>query len=203
MRPFIVGVLVVLMHLASAGLARASVFRIDFPSLERTYAYGDASPVVPINLGTRLRALSSIQVELQGVNTMGYWVDSWDPSGPKSGQLHEEMNRGNPWETEYVAPADGPFATTASLYRVGGGTDWSFLADGITDFYVWNVPLGDLFVRSEPLGGVDFFYFTTPPSYTLTHVAVVIDATPLPEPGACAILCLGAVILASRRKRRR
>lgn len=178
----------------------ADEFRIDLPELERPYLYGERSPAVPVDLATPLLALESIKVELAGTHTMGWWVgdmveDFW--LGPKGGWLILKMDSGSSsgrqWKASYRGWSTGLFTVTVPLHRAGGGSDWSFLEDGTTDLTV----LHDFQVG---WGG-----FTTDPLFDLTDVAVVINATPVPEPATLAALLAGAMVLLRRRagKRRR
>ena len=183
--------------------AVADELRIDLPELQRPYLYGESSPAVAIDLGTPLLALESIEVELAGVHTEGWWVGDMVEDfyvGPKGGVLILKMDSASPlgsgWKASYVGWDTGPFIVTVPLHRAGGGSDWSFLEDGITDLTI----IHDYQLSWGGGGG-----FTTDPVFDLTDVRVVINATPVPEPATLAALLAGAMVLLRRGagKRRR
>ena len=158
----------------TSSVVLADIFRIDLPQLENGYQYGQSSVVVPINLGTPLLGLDSIQIELSGEHTAGWWEDMvFNYAGPLGGILSAGMDLTSPyswdWSGEYSGGGNGPFTATITLHRNGGGSDWSFLRDGVTDLTLTHSEL-------RGIGGG----FTTPPSFNLTHVALVINATPMP-----------------------
>src|SRR5208282_960824 len=78
--------------------------------------------------------------------------------------------------------ADGPFSTSLDLFVSGPFTpiDWSFLSDGVTDIAIQ---------ENDPLNSLSVI---TPPTFTLTSVSFVVDASPVPEPSTFAYLRLGA-----------
>lgn len=181
------------------------VFRIDLPQLERSYSYQDWSDYVPVDLGTPLANLASIQLELSGSNSPGWNVGSAENptyEGPVGGYLGAWMDSASPalskWSGEYSGQeSGGPFTAVLSLQQrfllPWLDSDWSFLKDGVTDLAISNeliLVIGSL---------------TSTPSFELTHVALVIDATPIPEPSTLVLLGAGAASLFAydwRRRRR-
>jgi hypothetical protein len=177
-------------------VASAEEFRIDLPQMETIYSYGWSSPTVPINLGTPLADLASIQLELAGTHTDGWKSDIYG-SGADGGLLLATMDSasplGSPWKGSYEGSGTGAFTATMTLHRSGGGSDWSFLQDGITDLRLENALL--LF----PGGGT----MVTPPYFSLTNATLVVNATPTPEPSALVLLFVSAVALIAHAVRRR
>ncbi len=181
--------------------AQAVEYRIDLTALEGFYSYTQSDGPVTVDLGTTLIALESIELELVGINAQGFWSggllmpDTW-----KSGLLDVAMDSASSypdqWGGGFQADADGAFTTTLSLHRSGGGSDWSFLADGITDLTISNSVLasfdGGGFSLSDLVAGR--------PSYNLTDVVLVINATPIPEPATLSLLAVGSFAVLRRRK---
>ena len=50
------------------------VFRINLPQFETSIGYGQSFAAVPVDLGTPLVQLASIQLELSGEDYEGWWV---------------------------------------------------------------------------------------------------------------------------------
>ena len=189
-----------LMLLVCAAAAQADEYRIDLTSLEGLYSYTQSDGPVTIDLGTALIALESIELELAGSNAQGYWsgglitADEW-----KSGLLAVTMDSASSfpdqWGDSFRADADGTFTTTLSLHRSGGGTDWSFLADGVTDIAISNSVLASID------GGFSLIDLVAGrPSYDLTDVVLVINATPVPEPASLSLAALGGLAVLRRRR---
>ena len=80
------------------------------------------------------------------------------------------MDSTSPWSLQWDCSCsednNGPFTATVTLHPSLGGSNWSFLKDGVTDFTITNNMIGGW-------GG-----FTSPPVFNLNHVTLVIDATP-------------------------
>ena len=143
--------------------------------------------------------LQSIMLELSGTHTEGWWVGDLieDPYvGPRGGMLLAKMDSASSsscqWGARYEGGSTGPFTVTLELHRKGGGSDWSFLEDGVTDLLL----LHDLQAGVGGGGG-----FTTPPIFDLTDVAVVINATPVPEPASVVLLGVGSLGLFCRHRK--
>jgi hypothetical protein len=183
--------------------AMANLFRIELPQLEGSYSYGQSSAIVPINLGTPLTDLKNIQLELSGVHNSGWWVGDMVEDlyeGPRGGFLYARMDSESTWSLHtwpsqwighYNGNGDGSFTATMTLSRLGGGSDWSFLRDGVTDL---------TFIH-DVQGG--WGSFTTQPSFNFTDVTLVVDATPIPEPSTLTLLGMGAISLIFFWRRRK
>jgi hypothetical protein len=183
----------------SAGVANAEQFRVELPQLEKEIKYGE-SITVPVDFGLPLVNVKSIEVELSGSQTDGWWVNNgaegppWE--GPVSGILSATANSTDDffsqWTQSYNAQGTGAFSATLSLTRIGGGLDATFLADGITD----------LLLQSEGgFSGGGGGSFVTPPVFTLTTVAMVVTTVPVPEPstGALAVAVAAGFLLRAAR----
>ncbi len=184
--------LVVLMGMCS--VAAAEEYRLSFPELTGTYAYGQLSPVVSVDLGTELISLESIELELVGTHAQGYWQGDMVEdmyAGPKGGAMATKVNTtggpGDPWTGGMSGAPTGPFDTTLTLHRSGGGADWEFLEDGTTD----------LQLKHDSLAG--FGMFTMLPTFDLTDVTLVVNATPVPEPVTLCLFAVGGGMLLRRR----
>ena len=192
-------VMLLILSNTTSSLVLADVFRIDLPQLERGYPYGYSPAAVPINLGTPLANLVSIQLELSGTHTNGWWETSFGTSGPEAGLLAASMDSASPsslqWKGTYDGAADGPFTATMTLQGAGSPPDWSFLQDGITDL---TLAQGQTILPP-------FSQLVTAPYFALTAVTLVVNATPapVPEPSALVLIGIVAIGLAAYAWRRR
>ena len=200
-----IGGLGFLVVLLSGGVSLGEVFRIDLPQLEKSHLYGEAlGTIVHVDLGSPLRSITSIKLEVSGEQTDGWWrgdmVENWYV-GPMSGYLAAHTHSGEiggeawtGWGGSYHAAGDGPFSITMTMrpQLLKDRFAQAFLASGAMD-----LELGS--------GGiVGWGRFVTPPVFDVTHVALVVDAQAVPEPGGLALVmgAVGTVIWVGRGRRR-
>jgi hypothetical protein len=193
-----VPLLLIVFHCLTSTTLLAKEFRIDLPELKGTCQYGRLSTVVPVDLGTPLVDVSAIKLELSGSHTAGWWVGDMVEDhyvGPKGGMIEATMDSASSfpsqWSCSYNGQGNGSFVTTLILHQNEGVSDWSFLRDGVTDLTLQNSPL------------IGWGGFTTPPSFDLAGVTLLIEATPVPEPCTVVILGFGAFGVLAHILRRR
>ncbi len=188
----IIPVVVFALSTTTASSVLAEQFTIDLPQLEQGYSneytYTESSAEVPINLGTSLAALSSVQLEL----SLGGLVGTQQSIPPGTFQsapptLEAFMNVGAPpalqWEQTFTANSNGMFSPTMTFYGGGNTPNWSFLQGGVTDI--------QFDFSTYPLNYG--FYWQGYPWINVYTATLVIDATPTPEPSLIGLLAMGTV----------
>jgi hypothetical protein len=168
----------IIIFLLLSTYALADTIRIDLPLLESTYSYGQKINIPSLALYTQFRSVSYMQLELTGIQQMGFWqgdmVEDMS-SGPRGGSLYAEMNTpsnpispalGDILRSSYTATEDGDFTSVLSFKRLGGGSPkWS---------------LGtNLSLSNEGMAG--WGRFTTTPIYTLTNVTLLVTGIQYPN----------------------
>jgi hypothetical protein len=153
----------------------AAVFEVRLSSLEGSYLYPSARGPAPIDLHTALQGLAGISVRCSGFHTNGWWMgDGVEDhyNGPRGATLMIQMNlggsNGDRWTFSTTFNATGPFSITNLLHRAGGGTNWDFLRDGITD------------LQASHEGVFGWGGFVTNPIVLITNLTVSIEASPAP-----------------------
>jgi hypothetical protein len=177
-----------LIVISCCGLARAEVYEIPLP-VTGEYAFRERRDF-SIDLGFPLLQVHSVKFRAEG--TIMAPVDFWDvPPSPANGAfiaalVREDMSTtaGSPPAGRATYPEPEPFAGVGSFPE----QTWQFLLDGSAEGSVY-FGLGQ-FIRGAAAGGQG----------VLTTASLVIDATPVPEPG---LLAAGAAALAGLAGRRR
>ena len=205
MRRAIGGLGFLVVVLVSGGVSLGEVFRVDLPQLEKSHPYAQPSgTIVHVDLGSPLRSITSIKLEVSGEHTNGWWrgdgVEDWY-SGPRAGALATYTHSGEiggeawtGWSGGYYAVGDGPFSITMTMLarHHSDSFNQAFLGSGAMD----------LELRSS--GIVGWGQFVTGPVFNVTHVALVVDAQAVPEAGGLALFmgAVGTVICVGRGRRR-
>lgn len=198
----VVGILVLAVG-ALVSTTLGEEFRVDIPTLERDYAYGQSCGPIPFNLGCCLASVTSVRVEITGWYSMGWWdgADIEDHyHGPRGSGAWFELNHDANWDLRWSWYAGVDFDTNGMFNRTNtfqpwrAPGNWDFLLDGAADLYVRHS-----FVVSFPEGGM-----TIPPHLTLSSLTVVVQGerllrilsfsregtlswTPMPTPGVIRI----------------
>ena len=154
-------------------ISHAEEISIPMPAFEGDYEYlGSRGPYL-FDLGTSLKTVSVMRVNVVGYHTMGWWdghdhVDFYH--GPRGGKIYFAVNYPNSplWRGGQTFVSDGFFSLTNTLHTLQSANgDWSFLSDGISDFYVEN--------QEIPAMGADGG-FTIPPQISVFYISLQIEA---------------------------
>jgi hypothetical protein len=208
--------------IATLGLCPISVeadqVRIDLPELQGEYNYGNHSSKTSLKyLNDIYTDISDVSLELTGTCTQGmyrvtalpsitdppYWDYSW--SGILGASLVSNDMTLVEYPAVYLTPCRVEYEGTNAEFQATVPFQKTAF-DGFDDFSnttinwtkVLNSDENNLILSQEPL--MNFGSVLTAPKFNLTNVALIFNATPVPEPSTlCLFLCGAIGIVVFRR----
>jgi hypothetical protein len=183
-----VGVFVFISVLAQ--VARGEVYEVALP-VTGTYHYLQTRDF-SFDLGVRLQEVHSVEFRAEGSILSVLTGPAGGPYEPIGGTFVAALLRDGLLSTTAHTPPAGKETYPDPEPFSGSGTfnqqTWAFLVDGTAEGHVYMA--GGEWHTGSAGGGQGI----------LTSATLVIDATPVPEAGVGALVCVGAVGLLRRRR---
>jgi hypothetical protein len=116
----------------------AGTYEVRLSTLEGAYGYGELRETPTLELGSALLSVSSIEVEVSGVHSNG-WYSSWGGDGPLGAAFFVSIEA-PPWANARTSgdvrlTTNGPISVTFPIPKGTIVPDWSQLLDGRARIY--------------------------------------------------------------------